>query len=411
MSIIKHVRGKLRNAFALLVLGVFQKTLGWYFRLTAKWHPERNFSTPKNILVFELAGIGDTVLGSAFLRELRRLFPDANIALTVRPSVLNLVEECPYINHLLPFDYRFSKSWIQMRAGSLRWWIQAVKFAATHLWPLKVDMVISPRWDSDPIYAVSAILAFASGASRRVGYLPSNHESKTSRVVRRVAELFTEGPLRQSTKHEVEMQLDVLRHLSETPLSSDLEVWLSISDRKIAAKVVNSSRNILVAIAPGAGWKFREWSAANFSAIGKWLQHNYNADILLVGSQADENLCRSIGSELTTTKVRNLAGQLSLREMAAIFECCSLFVGNDSGPLHVAAAAQIPLVGLYGPGLYERFRPWSSQYEAVDLKLACSPCFEQCIFDSPHCMEGIGEELVKAAIDRQLQLKSSSVRS
>ena len=101
-------------------------------------------------------------------------------------------------------------------------------------------------------------------------------------------------------------------------------------------------------------------------------------------------------------KTVNLAGKTTLREMAAFLKRCILFIGNDSGPLHVATAAGIPVIGFYGPGEYHRFKPWGMNHEAFRLGLSCSPCSQNCLFREPRCIEGITLHRVKNLLAQKM---------
>jgi heptosyltransferase-2 len=395
-SIVIGAQQKLRAGIRLIALIGFERALRAAFRFTGRWRPLP--SQPNSILVLELADIGDLVWASAFLRELRSAYPAAEITLVVQPSVLNLVEKCPYVDRILTFHYRFIPQSRFARAGSVRWWLRALKFAAAQLWPLKLDLAVSTRADSDGGYAIGAILAYASGAPRRVGYrAPDDHANIVRRHIRG---LFTDGPTWQRTRHEVDAKLDVLRSLGTEPTRSDPELWISDEDRAAAQRLCPSTTDMLVALAPGAGWEFRKWPVTSFAELGRWLQDEFGAHVLLLGSPADENACASIASRLHPGGVTNLAGLATLRQMGALLERCQLFVGNDSGPLHAAAAAGVRSVGLYGPGMHERFGPWGDGHEMIRLGLPCSPCYGGCIFESARCMEGISFAAVERAIHR-----------
>src|SRR5512141_888224 len=115
------------------------------------------------MLVVRLDEIGDVVLMSAFLRELRRNASDASITLVVKPGTRELVERCPYVNEVLPFDWGASG-----RMATLRLRARAAAMARKELWPRRFDLALHPRWDAD--YYQASFLTYFSGAATRVGY-------------------------------------------------------------------------------------------------------------------------------------------------------------------------------------------------------------------------------------------------
>jgi heptosyltransferase-2 len=399
-------REKLRNFIGLTALTFFIPALRWYLERTGRWN-DSAAGSPKSILLVELADIGDMALASALWREIRRLYPDARITLVVQSSVLNLVECCPYVDEVLTFNYRDYPGWKMTRVAPLRWWIRSVRFAAAELWRLNIDHAIAPRWDADGLQALGGILGYVAGARSRVGFIPSPADRARSKVTRGNARLFTAGPERPPVKHEMEFRMDILTSLGAPEGDATLEVWVSPADDAVAGALIGDRGEMLVALAPGAAWDFRRWPAQHFAELGRWLQADCGANVLLLGSPADTALCNSIERELDPHRVVNTAGKITLRQMAALLQRCIAFVGNDSGPLHVATAAQVPAIGLYGPGVYKRFRPWGEKHEMIRLGLPCSPCPESCIFERPYCMEGITVEMAKASVRRLLARERS----
>jgi glycogen(starch) synthase len=360
----------------------------------------------KKILVIQLADIGDIILTSPFLRELRRYLPHVWITLIVQPRMFNLVEKCPYINEVLAFDWRAVKNWDISFNGCIHWWLQSVGVAKRSLWKRHLNMAISTRWNSDPCQAASIILMYMSGASLRIGYTDAPQDQRRY-WLKGLDRFLTQGPIRGFPQHEVIRQLDILRFLGANPVDSGLEVWTTQEDEFFAQDVLNrfnlAGTDLLIAFAPGATWSFRRWPSSRFIELGKWLQENYRASILLLGGKGEQKLAHRIESGMHRRQTVNLAGKTTLREMASVLKHCKLFIGNDSGPLHVATAAGVSVVGLFGPGEYERFKPWGANHEAICLGLSCSPCSQNCLFDEPRCIKGITVDQVKRVLSKKLE--------
>lgn len=346
----------------------------------------------ERILVVQLADIGDVVLTSPFLRELRKLHPNAWISLAVKPGMLNLVEKCPYVDTVLPFDWGPPSKREEYLRGSPKWWIQATRYASQNFWAYPLDMAVSVRWNDDPCQAASLILMYTSGAVRRVAYKAASPE-RMRYGWKDLERLISEGPAKGMPKHEVDQQLDILRYLGGEPGDTRLEIWTSLEDEKYAQNILIDSGILqaqgVIAFAPGAAWPFRRWPPKRFIELGQWLQGTYDVSIVILAAEEEAELAHRIENGLQSGRTINLAGKTTLREMAAVLENCHLFIGNDSGPLHIATAAGIPVLGFYGPGEYHRFKPWGKNHEVLRLGLSCSPCSQNCVFGEPRCILGI----------------------
>ncbi len=359
----------------------------------------------RNILVVQLADIGDVVLSSPFLRGLRQLYPDAWICLAVQPRMLDLIKKCPYIDHVISFDWAAGKNWDNYLRGSPYWWTLSSSLAKKELWSRPLDMAISARWNEDPCQAASLILMYASGAKDRIAYKATSQDTLRYGW-KDLNRLITRGPAREFSKHEVEHQLDILRFIGGNPEDDHLEVWTDPEDDRYAQSILEKKAvgrsDVLIAFAPGAAWPFRRWPLERFIQLGEWLQKIYEANILILAGKNEQELASRIEKGLLPEKTINLAGKTSLREMASILKHCNLFIGNDSGPLHIATAAGTPAVGFYGPGEYQRFMPWGSNHDTLRIGLACSPCSQNCKFHEPRCIEGISLNQAKKLLIRKL---------
>jgi glycogen(starch) synthase len=404
MAKLKAAFQKSSSYVALLVFPVLYET---FFLLSGRRKKSSpRVSLPERVLVVQPADIGDILLSGPFLRELRRFLPRAEIHLAVQPRMLNLVEKCPYVDAVIPFDWRRVKDWKTAFRGHVRWWLDAGKLARHSLWKHRFDTAISLRWNNDAPQAASLILMYVSGAPRRIAYINGPDDFLFLRLGD-VNRLTTAGPARGAPKHEVERQLDILRFLGGHPENAGLEVWTTEEDERFARHFLSRSgltgKEPLVAMAPGAAWGYRRWPVGRFIEVGRWLQENFGASILIVASRSELDLAFQVEKGLHRDRAFNLAGRTTLREMAAVLKRCRLFVGNDSGPMHVAAASGVPSVGLFGPGEYERFRPWGPGHEVVRLGFTCNPCSENCQFNEPRCILGITVEQVKAVLAGKIE--------
>jgi heptosyltransferase-2 len=362
---------------------------------------EISLKSARAILVVRLGEIGDTVLATPFLREIRRNAPAAWIALVVGPQVVNLVELSPYVDELLTFDWRVSGQEPELERHS-----RAIYLAATRLWGRRFDFALLPRWDVD--YYHATYLAYFSGASRRVGY--SEHVFQRKQHLNAgLDRLLTDVIDHRGAKHEVERNLDVLRFLGANVSDDRLEMWLDNGDRSFAREVCAGGgvgpHGLVIAFAPGAGALKRRWPIERFVELGRALVREYDARLVAVGGPEDRQLGGQLQSALGPAII-DLAGRTTLRETAAVLERCRLAVASDSAPMHLAAAVGTAVVEISchpRAGDTEhanspvRLHPWGVPHVVVQPEHATDPCRDSCESSEPHCILGVETGKVWAA--------------
>jgi ADP-heptose:LPS heptosyltransferase len=356
----------------------------------------------KNILVVRLDEIGDVVLTSPFLRELRRGAPAAHITLVVKPGTRNLVERCPHVDEVLTFDgsARGRLAALEVRA---RTW----KMARKELWPQRFDLAILPRWDAD--YTHATFLAYFSGAAARIGFSENVNRVK-QQINRGNDQLLTHALYDHAAKHEVEHNLDVLRALGGEVRDTRLELWLAPEDEAFAEATLaaRSAGARLVAFGVGAGARKRRWPVSRFVEVGRRLCGEGPTRIVVVGGAEDGLAAEKLERELGIAVI-NLTGKATLRQTAATLKRCDLFIGNDAGPMHLAAAAGVPVIEICcqhrgGSPLDAnspvRFGPWGVESVVLQPERPGGTCAETCLAGMPHCILGVSPKHVQQAIAR-----------
>lgn len=360
----------------------------------------------QRVLVVRLDAVGDVIMTTPFLRELRRFLPGAWITLVVKPDLLNLVELCPYVNEVLTFDCDVGSN-----LKHLRLHMRALDLAWKRLWHRRFDLAIVPRWDADIYHA--AFVACSSGATWRLAYSEHVNESK-SELNRGYDQLFTHILEDETVKHEVEHSLEIVRYLGGAVEEERLEVWLSQEDQIMAENLLQSHEvspdDLLVAFGPGAGDLKRMWPLGNFLELGTWLKKKYSASFLIVGGGGEEYLGRELEHQLSGTVI-NSVGRTTLREVCALLEHCQLYIGNDTGAMHLASAAGVSVIEischpLNGSRLHanspNRFRPWGVDFTVLQPEKAIEPCSDGCTAAQAHCIQKVTVADVKDAVEKHL---------
>jgi len=359
--------------------------------------PQGCFSS---ILVIRLDEIGDMVMMSPFLRELRQNYPSAHITLVVNPIVYNLVELCPYVDKVLCFSriggrYSF---YVNLWRGGV--------FSYRYLKKEHYELALVPRFDADAGYG-AGMLAFLSGAKKRVGYseyvLPHKMISDKGYDGFYTRLLFSKTA---AVFHEVERNLDVLRYIDGYIADDSLEVWFDDADRNKCRGMLSSLGDVEVKIvlSISSGSPKREWPAEKFIELVKELTP-FNIAWVIVGA-GERAVTNAREIEKVCPFVINLVNQTTLRETAAIIDACDIYLGGDTGLMHIAAALKKKgvVISCHPIGADEdhanspkRFGPWKSPMQIVRPK-ALPGCEHGCNREDAHCIREISVEDVKRQV-------------
>jgi ADP-heptose:LPS heptosyltransferase len=360
---------------------------------------EIQLSELRSVLVIRLDEIGDLVLMSPFLRELRRNLPQAWITLVVKPALFNLVEKCPYVEEILTFDWTSTKhatSWF-------RHW-RALKLAQKYLWSHRFDLAILPRWDIDHYHGT--MLAWFSGARRRLGWSANVNPWKQS-IDAGLDQLLTDILDGRDPKHEALRNLDVLRYLGASIRDDALEAWITEEDESYASAILSGNGvhqdELLIAIGPGASLAGKRWPLARFVKLAAWAQTDLGARIIILGSREEEPMGRAMQGQLQKGII-NLTGGTTLRQAIAVLRRCRLYIGNDSGVKHLAAAANTPVIEIcrfsrdgdpLNPQSPSRFGSWGVPARILQPEQGLPPCTDGCRSEEAHCILMVTTEQVK----------------
>jgi heptosyltransferase-2 len=338
------------------------------------------------ILVMRYRFIGDTVLTVPFLRNLRRALPHARIDLMLEPFSGQVIEGCPYVDRIIPFEiktiHRYSnQSGSGKLAGYYQYWkrIQQEHYDAAFV--LKRSLS-------------SALLVWAAGIPRRIGFATEG---------RRL--LLTDPVIYRQDQHEVENFLDCLRMLDIPVSSRDLELWPSREgDAKIRSLFAQAGwkpEDLKIIIHAAASLPAKQWRLERFAEVMKRLIQRYQARFIYTGSKDDIRLYQEL-ELLGPFGGLNLCGVTSLRDNLSAYRAASMFFGVDSGPMHMAAAVGVPVVALFGPTDERKWGPWGEGHTVITKRLSCHPCKPHKCSDH-ECMNEISAEEALAAVEAKLE--------
>lgn len=366
---------------------------------------------PQRILVMRLDEIGDHVLTSAFLRELRRNLPKEQIDILVKPSVYPLLERCPYINHVLVAE----DVEVRLFAPQLRWMRE---LCANVLWQRHYDVCLLPRWDVDLMYA--SMLAYLSGARARIGFSTHVHPLR-AQMDGNSDGLLTRAVLTPPyVVHEVEKNLYLLHAMGLTVQSDAIECWMTRKDVSDAQQLLQEAgvTGPYVAVAPGTREGRKTYPAPLLAQALARIRTEL--PFVLLGGPGEEGLGDVIAEALPKGRVVNLVGKTPLRVSEALVSQARLYLGGDTCLTHIAAAAKRPIVewNCHAMDLpvsvlssLARFWPWQAQAIVVRPEHAQGECrtmtagmheLSGCAIVETHCICGIEPQQITEAAEKML---------
>jgi len=353
-----------------------------------------------NILLIRLRLIGDVVFTTPIPRALKRTFPDARISYLVEDSAAPVVAHNPHIDDLI----------IVTRARGWRRVVADAKLAArlrARGYDVVVDLHGGPR---------SSWLALATGARQRIGYDVKGRSWMYTRTVGRPREL--------RARHSVVNQWDLIEAIEgwsggrpdplrdAVEMAPDAAAERTVADR-LAQQGVEASHELIVAHV-SAGNPFRRWPEPAFTrALTALAGASPRRRIVISSGPSDRDAAARIAAD-TRAALGSAAdrivdcGELALAELRALIARSRLFIGGDTGPLHIAATTATPIVGLYGPTLPARSAPWRNPAiptESLEISgLSCRPCEQRvCAPGDFRCLTTLQPDEVVSAAERALR--------
>jgi heptosyltransferase-2 len=310
------------------------------------------------------------------------------------------MQHCPYVNQVLVYQrVRGDGGRTELRR---RW--RLIVFALRELWPRRFDLAISPRRDVDQQDA--AMLCYLSAAPRRIGFTEGASELK--RDQNPGFDTFFTQVLPAPDTHEVQSNLSVLRHLGFTPRNDKLELWSSREDEEWAQRVMADHQpgERAIALCVGASYTEKQWPVDRFIAVARELLKSPGTRVVIVGGPGEAS-AEAVQNALGGRSI-NLAGRATLLQTFAILRRCQLYVGNDTGPMHLAVAAGVPVVevcmfprslGDWNRNSPLRFGPWGVANIVLQPDHPQPPCTDVCVAGKVHCILAVETaDVLQAAV-------------
>jgi heptosyltransferase II len=380
---------------------------------------EKSFVAPQRILVMRYRFIGDTLLLVPFLRQLRSACPNALIDLLVAPQSGELLRDCPYIDNLIFFDTKSKPARVAQQATNSR--SEQAETVPRSFWEY-ARLLRKNHYDTAFVLKrsfSSAVLAWLAGIPQRVGF---DTEGRGFFLTHRV-------PYEKKNRHEIDCFLDALRAVQLASLEAPsegyrLESWWSAAEEATAVQALQATeagvepvqRHVMLHLTSSNPAK--EWSLAQARILADWLLSHPGWHVHCLGAASDAPVYERLRGMLSVKKLDNTdlpkmssdesvvverddprqrlhnhCGQFSLTESMAFLSHMAFGVGVDAGTLHMAAAAGIPVVALFGPSNDRKWLPPGAKL--VRAESLCEACRDGKPLSASHtCMRDLRAEAV-----------------
>jgi len=333
------------------------------------------------ILIRATNWVGDAIMALPALRAVRKRFPGAEITIVARPYVADIYRDQEICDQLIPYDPKGLHAGFSGRerlAAELR----AQKF--------DVALLLQNAFDA-------AWLAWRAGIPERIGYARHARSFLLTQSV----------PLPQPGEipaHEKYYYLELLRRAGwGHSVKDETLIGLRVPEEKRRSADEFLSKSgvrqgaMRIAVAAGASYGSAKcWPPLRFAEVANRLQSETEAEIILFGTAAEANVSAAISAEMPRPPL-DLTGKTAIADLPALLSQCQLFIGNDSGAMHVAAGVGLPIVAVFGPTDPHGTAPVTPRCSIVQQKPYCSPCFLRRCPTDHRCMTAITADMVQVA--------------
>ena len=332
----------------------------------------------RNVLIIKLRYIGDVLLATPTLHAIKAAQPDVRVTMMVNRGTEDVLSGNQDVDEIMVLD-----------KGSLAAQSRIIAGLRSRRFDTVIDLTDGDR---------SAFLSWISGAPVRIGF---NDEHRWR------GKCYTEVVLPvPGVQHRIDRDLAALNSLGIHASEKTPRLCLTGEDNARADQLfdrlgIRRDRRIII-IQPGARYWFKAWPHERFAELADRLASDYGCQVLIGGSRDEEALAQRI-HEAAKSRPISMAGQATLKQFAAITKRAALFVGNDSGAMHIAAAVGTPMVALFGPSNPAEWGPRGDRVTVLYKGLDCRACFHPtCERGELNCMKQLSVQEVCAAAAQML---------
>ena len=372
----------------------------------------------KNILVVQLEStFGDMIWSTAFYRELKSAFAGAYIVAIINSKFVSLYYNCPYIDKIVSYEcdtiLQEVSTEMEKKVNSfIKRTFAAPKFDAVFL-PRLLPTSYADNWEN-------ILLAFASGAENRIAHAMYVNQYQRY-MCDIISELFTVVAKHTIAKHEVLHDLDMLTVCGCGYVHDDMELWIGDKDMEFSTSILKdiSEDVLLIAVALVGSSGTRSWSPCKYGNVFFELSRRYGNKIrfLLCGGTDANKASLKIPDEQKENCI-DITGKTTLTEAAAVISRCALYLGSDTGLMHMAASFGIPIIEIsasnmetpdYWGSSPRRTGPWKVDSMVLRPKKGLDECKYFCARPYAHCIDQVTEEQVVNALEDMICARSKQL--
>ncbi len=332
------------------------------------------------ILIIRMDGIGDMLNSTPAIALLRQNYPDAEITVLAGPLNASILLGNPDVDRILRFNrdgkHERLRERLRFYRALRRERFQLVVAMQTATWP--------------------HLVASLSGAPYRLG-----------RYQKRFKSTFTHawhGRYQKGETHEVDRNLELVRLICLGEGTRQLVLRLTPNEIANAKERIAAwnlcGEDMLIGIHPGGSSHDKRWPEEEYAALADMLAAQYNATILLLHGPDEAGLARNIQQIMRHNVI--IHAPTTIRKLAALLNCCALVVCNDSGPMHIAAALDVPTVAIFGPTDHVVWHPLSENASIVRRDMPCWPCSAHKCKIGWECTKKLAVNTVWKAVEERL---------
>ena len=332
------------------------------------------------ILIVKLGAVGDVVHTLPALHSLRKSFPHAFIAWAVERKSMDVIIGNPDLDEVIIFERKEFQ-----RVFKTDGLFVAYRFFAAFAAKLKeynFDLAI----DFQTLFR-SGIITLSSGAKKRIGF----------DKWRELNRLFTNYRVKAVNRHTVDKYLELVAAAGGRGDGSPVKIVYSPEDASYIDSFLREkelANRPWVAINPGASWTSKLWPVERFAALCDILEDS-GIPVVVIWGPGEEQLVEGIVGAACSKP--NVAPPTSIKQLACLLERSSLYVGGDTGPMHMAAVMGTTVVGIFGPSDPERNGPYGDGHMILQADIDCIKCWKKSC-SSMECMNNVSAEDVADAI-------------
>ncbi|MBI5183569.1 MAG: glycosyltransferase family 9 protein [Nitrospinae bacterium] len=341
----------------------------------------------KRILIVKLGSIGDVVHGLPLLKTLRKNYPSAYIVWVVESKAREILQGNKDLDEIIVINTRELRKRVNL--STINEMIGKIKVLRSKGFDLAIDIQGLIK---------SGVIAYLSRAIVRIGFNRGDAREPLNRLF-----MTIEPPLIGKDIHVIDKNLSLLRFLGLNSFSKEFTIQTSPADEwyiddLFKEKGIDLSNGLIV-INTGVGFKTKGWPAKNYAELSRRIMDELNKKVILIWGPGEEGLVREISDMMHHKPI--IPPLTTIKQATALIRRCEMFIGGDTGPLHIASALKIPTVAIFGPTDPIRNGPYGDNHTVIHKDLVCSGCYKRRC-QTMECMKGITAEEVYRAVKEKV---------